>query len=218
MTRNAMVCAMALALVTMATGALAAKNQVGVKGGVAIEKLGGSDVESDQIDSRTGFVGGGYFQTDLSRNFGLRVEALYFAKGASTDSLGLKVTIKVDYLEFPILAVVNVPMSETSRLSIFGGPTLGFNVSSKLAASYMGYSASVGIGDAITTFEFGMTFGAGVSFDAGSAIIGVDGRYGFGLTTIADTGYTADFGVPNADVKNKGFAIMGSIGFPVGAK
>ena len=39
-------------------------------------------------------------------------------------------------------------------------------------------------------------------------VLGIDGRYGLGVTDIASDG----------DSKNRGFAVMGSIGFPVGQK
>src|SRR5438046_2419399 len=55
----------------------AATWQVGIKGGVAIQKLAGDDVTSDQVDNRTGFEGGTYAQADFSRSFGMRLEALY---------------------------------------------------------------------------------------------------------------------------------------------
>ena len=197
----------------------AATWQVGVKGGVAVQKLGGDDVNSDQVDNRTGFVGGAYFQSDVSRNFGVRLETLYFMKGASADSAGVSVTVKLDYVEFPLLAVAHVPVSETARVDIFGGPTFAFNTSAKAEASFGGLSGSVDIGDGVKSFDFGLTFGAGMSFDAGSAVIGIDGRYGFGLDSIVDSDALSDLGFNgNADVKNKGFAVMASIGIPVGAK
>ena len=197
----------------------AATWQVGVKGGVAIQKLHGDDVASDQVESRTGFAGGAYFQSDLSRNFGLRLETLYFMKGASADSADVSLTIKLDYVEFPLLAVAHLPVSEKARVDIFGGPTFSFNTSAKAEASLGGFSGSFDIGDAIKSFDFGLTFGAGLNFDVGSAIVGIEGRYGFSLDTIADSDFLNDSGASgSADVKNGGFAVMASVGIPVGAK
>jgi hypothetical protein len=207
-----------------APGAWAAQNQIGVKGGIAVQKLGGDDVEGDDLESRTGFVGGAYFQRDFSENFGLRVEGLYFMKGASVDSAGLEVTFKLDYIEFPVLLMGHLPFGDSGRLSLFGGPTFGFNVNSELEASAFGASASVDIGDAIASFEMGLTFGAGISFDVGPVIVGVDGRYGFGLTSIIDDSADLDddgipdFGGEDLDVKNQGFAVMASLGFPLGSE
>jgi hypothetical protein len=197
----------------------AATWQVGVKGGVAVQTLHGDNVTSDQVDNRTGFVGGAYFQSDLARNFGVRLETLYFMKGASADSAGASITVKLDYVEFPLLAVAHLPVSEKARIDVFGGPTFAFKTSAKAEASFGGFSGSADIGDGVKSFDFGLTFGAGVNFDVGSAVLGIDGRYGFGLDSLVDSDALSDFGFSsNADVKNKGFAIMASIGMPVGSK
>ncbi len=210
------------ASLSFAAAAQAATCQVGLKAGVAIQKLGGDDVESNQVENRTGFAGGAYFQADLSRNFGVRVEALYFMKGASADSADASLTIKLDYIEFPVLAVAHVPISDAAHLDIFGGPTFAFKTKAEVEASLGPFSGTADIGDAVKGFDFGLTFGAGLSFDVGSSVIGIDGRYGFGLNTIADPDFSYDSGFgtisSDADVKNQGFAIMGSVGFPIGEK
>jgi hypothetical protein len=209
-----------LALATQT--ASAATYQVGLGGGVSIQKLGGDDVRSEQVNARTGFVGGAYFQAGFSQNFGVRVETLYFMKGASADSADVKATVKLDYVEFPVLAVATVPVSKTARLNLFGGPTFAFNTKAEVEASLGSFSASADIGKAVKGFDVGLTFGAGMSFDVGHVILGFDGRYGFGLETIVDSSSAGDFTFTNAsvkaDVKNQGFAIMGSIGIPVGSK
>jgi opacity protein-like surface antigen len=216
-----------IALIATAAAANAAGNQFGVKGGVAVQKLGGDDVEGDDLESRTGFVGGAYFQCDFTDNVGLRVEGLYFMKGATADEDSLvdaELTIKLDYIEFPVLLVANVPFGEGNRLSVFGGPTLGLNLGSEAEFSIDDFSADFDIGDAISSFEFGLTFGAGLSFDVGSVMVGVDGRYGFGLTTVIDDEADfdddgiPDFGGDDLDVTNQGFAVMASVGFPLGSE
>jgi hypothetical protein len=194
-----------------AGAARAAQWQMGIKGGLAVENLGGDDVEGDNLESRTGFAGGGFAQADFTRNLGLRLEALYFMKGATADSAGLEVGFELDYLEFPVLVVANIPVSETARITFFGGPTLGISVDADLSAAYQGVSGSVDIQDYIAGFEFGLTFGAGASFDVGQVVLGFDGRYGFGLTTVDDG--ISDTG--DADIKNEGYAVMASLGFPL---
>jgi hypothetical protein len=214
------------AMLVFAGAASAAAYQVGFKGGLAIQTLGGDDVESDDLESRTGFAGGAYFQADMSRNFGVRLEALYFMKGASASAgvdsfVVVDATVKLDYLEFPVLLMANIPISETGRLSVFGGPTFSFNTNAEVEASVNSFSGSVDIGDAVKGFDFGLTFGAGVSFEAGSVIVGVDGRYGFSLSSIAEEDFFTDTGVvveSDPDVKNQGFAIIASLGFPVGGE
>jgi len=106
--------------------------------------------------------------------------------------------------------VAHVPLGEAARLDFFGGPTLGFNVKSELEITLGGVTASGDL-DGVDSFEFGVTFGAGLNFDAGPVVLGVDGRYGLGITDVADD--------PDDDAgTNRGFAVMGSIGFPIGSK
>lgn len=213
-----------VAALLLAPMAHAATCQLGVKGGVAIQSLGGDDVESDDLESRTGFAGGGYFQADFNRNFGLRLEALYYMKGATADSADFELAFNLDYIEVPVLAVLNFPVGETGRFNLFAGPTLGINVGADAEASVAGFSASFDISDAVPAFEFGLAFGAGLNFDAGPVILGFDGRYGLGLTTVIDGDAdldgdgTPDLGGNDIDVTNKGFAFMASLGFPLGEK
>lgn len=181
---------------------------IGVKGGMSIANVGGDDADSVATDSRNGFAGGAFFQADVSKNFGVRVEALYTMKGASDTSEGFDATFKFDYFEFPILLVGQVPASESVTLSAFVGPTLGFNVKSEAEVTFLGVTGSQDIED-IASFEFGIAFGAGVTFDMGSFSIVVDGRYAMGMTTIDDSD-------DNLDVKNQGFIAMAGIGFPIG--
>ena len=173
---------------------------VGVKGGVGIANLGGEDADSFATDSRTGFVGGFFVQADVSKNFGVRLEGLYTMKGASDSQSGFDVTVKLDYIEFPILLVAQTPASDAVTLSAFAGPTLGFNVKSEVEVTYLGISGTADIED-VAGFEFGLAFGAGASFDMGAWSIVLDARYAMGMTTIDDSS-------DNADVKNQEWIVM----------
>ena len=221
MTRLHNVFVLGVAMLAMAGAASAATHEIGVKGGVAMQKLGGEPLDDYEIENRTGFVGGAYFQGNFSRNLGLRVEALYFMKGAAADSADIDVTLKLDYVEFPVLLVGQIPLSETARLNLFGGPTFSFNTTSEVEVSIGGFSGTLDLGDGIKGFDFGLTFGAGLSFDVGSAVLGIDGRYGFGLSTVIDEDELADQGITvgeDDEVKNQGFAFMASIGVPIGSE
>lgn len=194
-----------VAVLVAAVAAHSATCQLGVKGGVSITELAN---DGDSSGDRTGVAGGAYLLADFSEHFGLRVEGLYFQKGAHEEEGGDEATVKLDYIEFPVLAVAHVPLSDTARLDLFGGPTFGFNVKSELEITLGGFTASGDL-DGVDSFEFGVTFGAGVNFDAGPVVLGIDGRYGLGITDIADD--------PEDDAAtNRGFAVMGSIGFPIG--
>jgi hypothetical protein len=207
------------AFCAVAVGANAASTQIGVKGGVAMQTLEGEGLDSYNVENRTGFVGGAFVQSDFSKNFGVRLEALYFMKGAAGDSADIEVTLKLDYFEVPVLLVGNLPVSETARIGVFAGPTFGFNTGADAELSVGGFTASADIGDSVKSFDMGLTFGAGITFDLGQAILGFDGRYGFGFDTVLDADAASDEGITlddEDDVKNQGYAFMVQIGFPLG--
>ena len=185
---------------------------MGFKGGVATSDFHGSDV-TENLGNRVGFAGGLYGQVDVSDRFGIRMEGLYHMKGVAEDSANASASVKLDYIEFPILLMGQIPASDGATLSVFAGPVLAFNTSAKLEGTVDGFTASVDIKDYIASFEFGLAFGLGASFEAGSARITLDGRYQLGLTNVEDTGGAA----PNSDVKNQGWVFMAGGGFPVGS-
>ena len=186
---------------------------VGFKGGFALADVGGDDVASDEAGTRTGFAGGMFAQLDVSKSFGVRLEGLYHMKGASVDSAGVNATLQLDYIEFPLLLVGQVPASESATLSAFAGPVIGFNTTGKIEGSAGGFTAAVDIKDYIASFEFSLAFGLGAAFDAGPVLITLDGRYQLGLTTV-DDGLSGTS--ENQDVKNQGWVFMAGVGFPVG--
>jgi hypothetical protein len=98
------------------------------------------------------------------------------------------------------------------------GPIIGFNMSSSLNASGVDVEAD----EIVKSADFGLAFGAGVSFPAGSSSIFVEGRYALGLTDVAEAGTLKFIGedIPfdDANVKTRGIQIMGGITFPLGSK
>ncbi len=190
---------------------------LGFKGGLALGGLGGDDVETDALGTRTAFAGGMFAQVDVSPNFGIRLEGLYHMKGASEDSAGVSATFQFDYIEFPVLLVGQVPASESATLSAFAGPVIAFNTSGKLAASIGDFGGSVDIKDYIASFEFALAFGLGATFDVGSVSVGLDGRYQLGLTTVDDgLGQALELAPGTLEIKNRGWVFMAGLGFPIG--
>ena len=195
-----------------AAGANAAEWSAGVKGGINIASLSGDD--AGDTNSRTGFVGGAFAQADVSDEFGFRLEALYVMKGATetVDSLStpIDVTLKVDYLEFPLLFVFNLASGEKVGLNIFGGPTFAFNIGADAEVDGLG---SADLGDFVKGFEFGATIGAGIEYQLTSMSLTFDARYSLGASTIAEDDESTG---ESADVKNRGIGLMVGAKFPLG--
>jgi hypothetical protein len=184
----------------------------GVKGGLNIANLGGSDIEG--ADSRTAFVFGVFVDVPLSDILSIQPEALYSMQGAKDkgdlDGTTADFTLKLDYIQIPVLVKVNVPVEGSNvKPSIFAGPALGINTTAKAKIESGGVSAEVDLKDLdapIKSTDFSLVFGAGIGFGAGSMTIGFDARYWLGLSSIDDS-------AANGDIKNKVIQFMASLGF-----
>jgi len=176
----------------------------GIKGGLNLAKLGGSDVSN--VDSRTTFNAGGFVEFVVSDFIGIQPELLFTMKGAKEkfdyEGVTLKSEVKLTYLEIPVLFKLYVPVEGVSfKPFIYAGPSIGFKLSSKIKVSSGGESVEEDIEDLKST-DFGFNFGVGSNI--GPIIIGI--RYNLGLTSIDDS---AD---PD-DVKNRVLSFNVGFGF-----
>ena len=95
-------------------------------------------------------------------------------------------------------SAIGMPV-EVSEINVNdGGSSFGFRVSEvqKEAGEELDFE------DQTKTFDFGIAFGGGVSFDK----LVIDARFTLGLTNIINETGKADLG-PNADAKNRSFAL-----------
>ncbi|MDH4037117.1 MAG: PorT family protein [Candidatus Krumholzibacteria bacterium] len=200
-----------LSLVSIGVSQASAAKWAGVKGGINMADFGGSDAP-DNTSMRNAFAGGAFFGWGINEQFGIQIEGLYMSKGAKgkDDSGGTPVdaTVKLDYIEFPILFAVRFPAGEKLAFDIFAGPTLGFNIK----AEYEAGGETQDVKDETESFEFGAAFGGGFYYMLESFSILADVRYGIGATTTQK-----DFEGQSYDVKNKGIGIMVGVAFPLGS-
>jgi len=205
-----------------------AQVKLGVIGGANLANLNGKDVDGEKIDfsSRTAFGVGGVLDVGLSENVSLRFEPMYLQKGTEfTDTdpdLGTATfAFKAGYLEVPALLKIALGTSST-RPYLMVGPSIGVNLSSKLKFSASGISAELDAKEITKSTDFGLAFGAGLSFPVSTSSIFVEGRYNLGLLDIAKEGTLKFMGEDivsgDAEVKTRGLQIMAGIAFPLGGK
>jgi outer membrane immunogenic protein len=183
----------------------------GVKGGLSVAKLTGSDVEG--MDWRTAGVGGLFFCYHINDVVAVQPEALYAMKGATQDTtvyvgltpVTIKGTLKLDYFQIPLLLKVYVPTEGKIKPHIFAGPAIAFNVKHKLREEALEVAAEADV-ENIKSTDFGIVAGAGFEYRLSSGCILFDARYEAGLTSIDDSGF-------DADVKNSAVSIMVGYGF-----
>jgi len=137
--------------------------------------------DSEGADPRLGLVAGAEFEYQVTDMFSLSAGALYSMQGAKVDESGVTSTLKLDYINIPILANVYV----SKGLAVKLGLQPGFNISSKISAKSGGNSVSIDAADAgfdIKSLDLALPIGLSYQFDN----FVIDGRYNFGLTKLID--------------------------------
>ena len=143
---------------------------------------GANITDADNSDSRIGLVLGGEFEYRVSPIFSLSAGALYSmqgCKGTAEDDDGNTgdVSLKLDYINVPILANVYV----VKGLAIKLGIQPGFNVRHKASATVSGVNVTTNL-SGIKSVDFSIPIG--VSYEFNRFVI--DGRYNLGVTKLID--------------------------------
>jgi len=173
----------------------------GLKAGMNIANIHGDNVE-DVWDSKIGICAGGFITCSLSDLFAIQPELLFTMKGSKAEEAGMKITMKLNYLEIPVLAKVTIPTPGTVKPSLFVGPSLAIKLSGRAKVESAGESEEADIEDLKST-DFGLVFGGGVDFALGMGKLTVDARYTLGLTTTREPEDGEE-----VDVKNGVISIM----------
>lgn len=203
----------AVALAALVAGPLAAQDwYLGVEGGVNISDISLDDSE-DELDSETGVRVGAVVRYDFAPDgtFGIQSGVAYSQKGASEDVDGGELAIELDYIELPLLFVVNVGTDSPVRPRFYAGPQVAFEASCSLVGTDGSTSVDVDCDsnalEEIDEFEtkstdFSVLFGGGLEVEAGPGVLTFDGRYDLGLTNINDS-----LGADQIDAKNRNIQI-----------
>lgn len=192
-----------LAAILVAPGLLEAQVGLGPGAGVTFSKLTGDDVESGDVDTKTGFFVGASLGVPLGGIVGLNTGVYYVQKGANEGGGGDN-SLDLTYLEIPALLEVQVTGPERPvGVGLFLGPSFGFNLSCE---DFDGEDC----GDNAKSLDLGALFGAGLAFRAGeSATIAVNAGLDLGLTSVDDSS-------DNLDIKNQAYFIGVGVSWLVG--
>jgi opacity protein-like surface antigen len=178
--------------------------QLGVVAGVNMANISVSDAEDDDVSYKTqmGFAAGAVASFAINEMFAIQAEPAYIQKGSKLELGDLSSKLKLGYIEIPVLAKVSFGQAN-AKPYILAGPALGILLSAK--------EEDVDIKELLKSIDFGINFGAGVSFLMGNNTLFLEGQYGLGLSNILD--------VEGAEttIKNKGIQIKGGITFPIGS-
>ena len=161
----------------------------GFKGGYNYSSFNGDVAKDNTLKGLSGFYIGALLELPLGDVISLQPEVIYSRQGAAWEKdynvpiLGkgnLKNDLRLDYLNIPVMAKVNL-----GPLFLQGGVQFGFLVSKPEIGNYI---ANVRIGslldkDSYNSFDFGV--GAGLGFNLNRRLF-VEARYTHSLTNIFD--------------------------------
>jgi hypothetical protein len=137
----------------------------------------------DDAKIRPALTIGGEFGYVASPKVALSFGAMYSQQGCKGNVQGIDATIKMDYINVPIIAACRV----TDNLSVKVGLQPGFLINDKVKVSANGASAEVGLKESyeaagmdVTIHKFDLSIPIGISYDFSN--VQLDFRYNAGLT------------------------------------
>lgn len=174
----------------MVSAATFAQNEAGLitiqpKVGVNIANI----TDAVGADPRIGLAAGAEFEYGLTDNIGLSAGVLYSMQGAKASEESVDYTLKLDYLNVPILANFYVAKGLALKL----GVQPGFKLSSKVKGEASGVTAELEVEDGVKSID--LSIPVGLSYQYQNIVF--DARYNWGVTKIID----------DADSKNSVFQI-----------
>ncbi len=190
---------------------MAQEASFGVKGGLSLANVTGDEVED--VEWKMGGAGGLFVEYKVSDVFAIHPEVLYCMKGSKSEGeifeTTIESTLKLTYIDIPVLAKVMIPVEGSVSPSLFAGPYVGFNLDAKLELEAEGESDEGDIKDYVKSTDYGLVVGGGLDYhlDNGGAIT-LDARYSLGLSGIYDEEGEDEEG---SEVKNQ--AVMVMIGY-----
>ena len=173
--------AVIIAVVSMSVNA---QTSFGVKAGLNLATITGDDTE--EADFRTSFNVGAVAEFKIAEKFSIQPEVSYSSQGWESSGSDWKETIKLDYINIPVMAKYYV----IEGLSIEAGPQVGFLVSAEAEFEEGDLEGSEDIKDFVSSVDFGLNFGVGYKLDFG---LNFGARYNLGLANIADDSDAGDF-------------------------
>ncbi len=220
-----------LALIALASTSYA-RDALGQSGSVTVGAKTGMNVAnlsagSEFANARTTLFIGGSVAFRVHPAFALQSEVLYSQRGQDARFSGLTQEpsgviaaisgdVRMSVLDVPIVAKVVVPTGIELRPVVYAGPSVAFELSCSLAVLTR-FFAPTGVqflGDEREEIDcavrkrvdVGLVFGGGMEFDAGAAVLTLEGRYQNGFVDV----------FPDGSSKHRVFSVMGGVGVRLG--
>ncbi len=191
-----------------AQGTQASRGRFGITGGVNSSTIGGNDF--GDASRRTGFMAGVLLVLPVAPSIAIEPEFLYSSKGVTGNDTDVDATLKMDYVEVPVLLRVEVPTSGGVKPFLYGGPAVSFKARCKIEVSGQGVNINSNCdelespGMKLKTVDYGLVGGGGLAFDVGGRTFSIGARYDHSLGKIADA----------SDSKHRVISVLATFEFP----
>lgn len=158
--------------------------------------------------NRTGFIGGLGITYSKSSFFALTGKVLYHQKGNTMDSANLERSLRLDYLEVPILARFFLIQEGRFRPNLFVGPTFSYLLYKSYETNDNGSLPPGTRKEDFNTFDFGVTGGIGLNYRITESFrLLLDARYNYGISDIMKSAAM--------NVNNQGVAVTLGVSFAI---
>jgi hypothetical protein len=132
---------------------------------------------------------GGFMAFNASQHIGFQVEGIYLSMTQKYRDNDLDRTVRLNYMNFPLLFSLNTSKGSAVNLNLVAGPQFGLNVGSSVETAPGGNVDTVNAVLAVKTGDVGVAYGAGLEFGFGESRmvaleLGFRGVYG--LIDISD--------------------------------
>ncbi len=165
----------------------------GLKIGINLSSFTGDDAAD--LDRKTGFLGGAYFEKRLGSSAILCLEALYSQKGnissGEHDSVKVDITRKIDYLDIPITFKLHPAEIKPLNIFVVGGLNPSFKLTGTAVYEGNDFYAKEKI-ERLKDFDIGYVVGWGVFFASGSHRTTFEMRFVQSLDSIYDNNLFRD--------------------------
>ena len=181
--------------------------RIGVTLGVNSSTLSGDN--DGETSRRTGVIGGAFAVIPTTPVFSVQPELLFTMKGAKTSEQGITGTLKLNYLEIPVLGRFDISAGSGVKPFVYAGPAISFNLSCTAQVSGSGINISgdcedEDTGESVKKVDYSGVIGGGLKFDVSGRAFAIGARYTHGFASIGD----------NGDAKNRTLSLLASLEFP----
>jgi hypothetical protein len=169
-------------------GSVIAQPQIGIIGGLNVANVKVSAENANETSSIKTFGFGGILEINLVKNLHLSFQPVYIRKGGIVGGCEDRPEMEwnMALLEIPVL--FKLDFGEKLRPYFLAGPEIGMILNSEITAEIDGITFQGDFSPVTRQFDFGLGFGAGISFEVSMVSIFLESRYSLGLTDLTNGG------------------------------